>query len=120
MNCAQVLRVDKTGFPVSWLTPQAASLFICADRVLWFHGDVSIVLRGGTNHQGQRSELGIPAIIATQGVDKAAKDTPALSNQLLFLRDNYTCLYCGIRFASRDLSRDHIIPVSRGGADTWT
>ena len=28
--------------------------------------------------------------------------------------------YCGQRFMLRDLSRDHVVPVSRGGRDVWT
>src|SRR5919198_1200302 len=38
----------------------------------------------------------------------------------LFKRDAYLCMYCGMRFASRDLSRDHIRPFSQGGVDIWT
>ncbi len=38
----------------------------------------------------------------------------------LFGRDAYLCMYCSQRFASRELSRDHIRPFSQGGADLWT
>ncbi|MEL6199683.1 MAG: HNH endonuclease, partial [Pseudomonadota bacterium] len=46
-------------------------------------------------------------------------DVPALTNRRLFRRDDYTCLYCGEQFWEFDLTRDHVIPVSRGGADSW-
>ena len=45
--------------------------------------------------------------------------TPGLTNPMLFARDRQVCAYCGGRFLYRDLSRDHIIPASRGGRDTW-
>ncbi|MEO0679383.1 MAG: HNH endonuclease, partial [Pseudomonadota bacterium] len=34
----------------------------------------------------------------------------------LFLRDEFTCQYCG---AKGDLTFDHVIPRSRGGRTTW-
>src|SRR5206468_500067 len=37
-----------------------------------------------------------------------------------FRRDAYLCMYCSQRFASRELSRDHIRPFSQGGTDVWT
>jgi hypothetical protein len=45
--------------------------------------------------------------------------TPPLNNQTLFKRDAHLCLYCGQRFPSSQLSRDHIRPLSQGGRDTW-
>ena len=47
------------------------------------------------------------------------QDTPGLTNPMLFARDRQVCAYCGGRFMYRDLSRDHIVPASRGGRDTW-
>jgi 5-methylcytosine-specific restriction endonuclease McrA len=46
-----------------------------------------------------------------------------VSNAVLFARDNYACQYCGRH--KRDLkkkerlTREHVKPVSKGGADTW-
>jgi 5-methylcytosine-specific restriction endonuclease McrA len=38
----------------------------------------------------------------------------------LLLRDDYTCQYCGATGAAGDLTIDHIVPISRGGApDRW-
>lgn len=34
----------------------------------------------------------------------------------IFLRDNYTCQYCG---RTGNLTIDHVIPKSRGGDDMW-
>jgi 5-methylcytosine-specific restriction endonuclease McrA len=44
---------------------------------------------------------------------------PALSNSKLFVRDRHVCAYCGSTFHSDDLTREHILPSSRGGADAW-
>ena len=45
---------------------------------------------------------------------------PPLNNKTLFRRDANLCLYCGERFMSRDLTRDHVTPLSKGGTDSWT
>ena len=46
-----------------------------------------------------------------------------LTPQNLWIRDKYTCQYCGrhrsIFKAGERLTRDHIIPESKGGRDVW-
>jgi 5-methylcytosine-specific restriction endonuclease McrA len=36
----------------------------------------------------------------------------------IFLRDNYTCVYCGHN-RPQDMTIDHVLPKSRKGKDTW-
>ncbi len=46
-----------------------------------------------------------------------------VTNTFLFARDHYTCQYCGRRsnqLRHREaLTRDHVVPLSRGGLNTW-
>lgn len=42
-----------------------------------------------------------------------------LNNENLFLRDNYVCAYCHEEFPHSSLTRDHVIPRSKGGKDIW-
>ncbi len=37
----------------------------------------------------------------------------------IFLRDNFTCQYCGAKPRRDELTIDHIVPRSRGGGSTW-
>ena len=37
----------------------------------------------------------------------------------ILIRDNYTCQYCGQKFAARELTLDHVYPKSRLGPDIW-
>jgi len=37
----------------------------------------------------------------------------------VYMRDKYTCAYCGEVFISQDLTFDHVTPRSRGGQTTW-
>ena len=47
-----------------------------------------------------------------------------VTNTFLFARDGYSCQYCGRHrrdFGHREsLTRDHIVPLSRGGDNRWT
>jgi 5-methylcytosine-specific restriction endonuclease McrA len=47
-----------------------------------------------------------------------------VTNTFLFARDDYRCQFCGrpqVALRSREyLTRDHLIPLSRGGTNDWT
>ena len=47
-----------------------------------------------------------------------------VTNTFLFARDHYRCQYCGrMQHELRpreSLTRDHLIPISRGGSNEWT
>lgn len=46
-----------------------------------------------------------------------------VTNTFLFARDDYTCQYCGRHRSElkgrQFLTRDHVVPVSRGGDNSW-
>ncbi len=46
-----------------------------------------------------------------------------VTNTFLFARDDYCCMYCGrhrSELRGRDfLTRDHVVPTSRGGQNSW-
>jgi len=42
---------------------------------------------------------------------------PSAMRDEIYLRDNFTCQYCGAKFAADKLTIDHLVPVSRGGLD---
>lgn len=41
------------------------------------------------------------------------------SRENIFVRDNYTCQYCGKKLPSYELTLDHVFPKSRFGPDIW-
>ncbi|QDG54222.1 HNH endonuclease [Persicimonas caeni] len=38
----------------------------------------------------------------------------------VYRRDGFSCQYCGVRFRKEELTFDHVLPRSRGGATNWT
>ena len=77
--------------------------------------------RGFRRDSGDQSILRLHPIVASRGhcQSSAIDPCPALSNVALFARDRYLCLYCGRRCTRGELTRDHVMPLSRGGQDTW-
>lgn len=116
----KILRLNKAGTPVAWLNWQESATLMVREQVIWSLGEVVFEIRGGINKAGIQSVLELPSIIACDGKIEGRGFAPPLTNSLLFARDQHVCMYCGVEFQARDLSRDHVLPKSRGGRDLWT
>ncbi|MEW6705084.1 MAG: HNH endonuclease [Pseudomonadota bacterium] len=117
-----VLQLDVSGRPQAWITAKEAAVIYASDGVAWTLGSAFHVLRGGIQRAtGRQSRIEVHPIIAVRGAipTRAWRQTPALSNPKLFARDRHLCAYCGQRFGFDMLTREHIVPTSRGGHDTW-
>ena len=64
-------------------------------------------------------EMRLPSVIALKEYVPAAR-RPAFTRFNVFLRDRFTCQYCGAGFPSQELTFDHVVPRSRGGLTTWS
>ena len=119
----QILRTDVSGMPLEWLGYQDAVRLYCGDRIAYTCGRDFLTVRGGRNAvTGRRTVLTLNSIICTYGNNRQLYRTytPPLNNPTLFKRDNWICMYCGESHARKQLSRDHILPISMGGADEWS
>jgi hypothetical protein len=120
-----ILRADVAGMPLEWVDYKEAARLYTQGQVAYAVGSPLFRLRGGYSAlTGRRTVLELSSIIATIGHTANPGDTrhdyvPPLNNQTLFRRDGYLCMYCAQRFASSELSRDHIRPFSQGGEDSW-
>lgn len=63
--------------------------------------------------------LRVPRVVHLSSYDRTPRLTVRLTRRNLMFRDAHQCQYCGKRPPLRDLNIDHVIPRSRGGADTW-
>lgn len=120
---SQVLQLDIQGTPQAWITAEQAATHYATGDVAWSIGDAPlVVLRGGFNARKQRqSTQAIDPIIALRGQARVNlfDVVPTVTRQKLFVRDRFTCAYCGVKFQPRDLQAEHIHPESRGGTFTW-
>jgi 5-methylcytosine-specific restriction endonuclease McrA len=71
-----------------------------------------------------RRELPFPSVIRlARFVHVPRKFRRQVTNTFLFARDHYRCVYCGrhrTQLRGREfLTRDHVLPISRGGGNTW-
>jgi hypothetical protein len=120
MRNAKILRLNKAGTPIDWISREEAATLVVKDQVVWALGENAFVIRGGINRLGKQSVLSLPSILASDGSVKLNDFVPPLVNGYLFRRDQFLCMYCGGDFTTDNLSRDHILPVSRSGTDSWT
>jgi len=120
MRNAKILRLNKAGTPIDWISREEAATLVVKDQVVWALGENAFEIRGGINRLGKQSVLSLPSILASDGSVKLSDFVPPLVNSYLFRRDQFLCMYCGGEFTADNLSRDHILPVSRSGTDSWT
>lgn len=102
--------------PVSWAplsvwSWQNALTAVLQDRVIQIRAYDDVYIRSA------RRRFPVPAVVALKGYRKRA--AVAFTRYHLFLRDEFTCQYCGRRLPARKLTFDHVIPRSRGGKSTW-
>jgi 5-methylcytosine-specific restriction endonuclease McrA len=65
----------------------------------------------------------LPASVVLRKHRRIRSRVASLTNEHLFLRDGHRCAYCGRHrreLGVRErLTRDHLLPRSKGGADEW-
>ncbi len=70
--------------------------------------------------RAEHVEVPVPLVIRLVTYVKVPRrfDLP-LSRRTVLSRDNYTCQYCGDQPGKAELTIDHVLPRSRGGAHMW-
>lgn len=74
---------------------------------------------------GVNKNYPIPAVVKTVRYFRLHNQKVNFSRKNLFVRDNFTCQYCGIKPETKYLTYDHVIPKSlwknkQGSPTTWT
>lgn len=73
--------------------------------------------------------LRIPTVIRLRRYVNVPRRGMRWSRRAVLQRDGYTCVYCGLQpgqmqcgkiLSKNSFTVDHILPVSRGGKNTWT
>jgi 5-methylcytosine-specific restriction endonuclease McrA len=66
-----------------------------------------------------RFRLRVPEVVALNGYDRLPVAHVTFSRRNIFKRDHYTYQYCGAQPGSEELTLDHVLPRSQGGASGW-
>ncbi|MEM6415138.1 MAG: HNH endonuclease [Pseudomonadota bacterium] len=97
-------------FPLSLWSWQDALKAVFLDRV-------EVVAEYDRVVRSPSYQMNLPSVVSLRTYVTHAR-SPAFTRFNVFLRDGFTCQYCGCQ--DRDLlTFDHVIPRSRGGRTTW-
>mgnify|MGYP001240078147 CR=1 FL=1 len=90
-------------------------------RALVMHmvGKVELV----TEHEWQvrtvSAHFPVPAVVRLLRRLRHRPPFVRFSRENIYLRDEYSCQYCGKQPHPRELTLDHVLPRSRGGGTSW-
>lgn len=116
-----VLLLNASYEPLTVITHKRASSLLLRQRV-------EAVSREAVEVRGVSYTLRIPSVLRLRHYVNVPRRGARWSRRGVLQRDKYTCIYCGLQpgdrqrgqlVTKRDFSVDHIMPLSRGGQNTW-
>ncbi len=114
LSASQVLLLNASYEPMQIISWQKA-------LILWCQNKVEIVDYHNVFARSVRNSFQIPSILRLKHyVKPRSLGAIRFCRENVFMRDNYTCQYCGDRHSPRHLTLDHIIPASKKGPKSWT
>ena len=110
MTATAVLVLNQNYEPLNVCNARRA--FVLVDR-----GKAEVLENGQGYLRSPSFVFEIPSVIRLVYIIRRPRPRGRLCRRDVFLRDRYTCQYCGRR--TRDLTLDHVLPRYRGGEHTW-
>jgi 5-methylcytosine-specific restriction endonuclease McrA len=114
---SSTLLLNADGAPISWLplstiSWEEAIKFMVLEKatVLDFYDNWVV--------HSANWETQVPAVMILREYEKR-KTAIRYSKHNVFLRDGYTCQYCGDDVSRKTATLDHVLPVSHGGKTTF-
>ena len=99
-------------FPLSLWSWQDVIKAVYSDRV-------NIISEYDQSISSPSTRIKLPSVIALKEYVPQDRN-PAFTRFNVFLRDRFSCQYCGRSFYAADLTFDHVVPRSMGGRTNWT
>lgn len=88
--------------------------------ILWFQEKVDILEYHAQEIRSASRSFRLPSVLLLkQYIKPSFSRSVRLSRQNIFLRDENRCQYCYQVFAKKHLTVDHVLPLSKGGKNTW-
>lgn len=88
--------------------------------LLWLQDKVEVLEFHSAKARTVSSSFQLPSILRLKTYIKPRPHGVRFCRENVYLRDQYTCQYCRIKFAAKDLTLDHVVPASQGGEKSWT
>ncbi len=89
--------------------------------ILWLQEKVEVLEFHGAVVRSVRSSFQLPSIIRLKRyVRPKTLGYVRFCRENVYMRDDYTCQYCGTKQPLRELTLDHVVPVSKKGPKSWT
>jgi 5-methylcytosine-specific restriction endonuclease McrA len=98
-------------YPLSLITGQEAVKAV-------YRGRASVVEEWDEAFRSPSIEIRVPRVIALNEYTPINAE-PKFCRRSILLRDHFRCQYCGVRFESKDLTFDHVVPRAKGGTTVW-
>jgi 5-methylcytosine-specific restriction endonuclease McrA len=105
--------------PLKLIPMKRAVRLVLLGKAELVEGDPTEVIRS------ENRTLARPVVIRlVKFIRVPARFRRKVTNTFMFARDQYTCQYCGRHERELNrregLNRDHVVPKSKGGENTWT
>lgn len=89
--------------------------------ILWFQGKVEVLEFHNVFARSVRSSFQIPSVMRLKTyVRPRSYGAVRFCRENVYIRDEYTCQYCGDCSSPKHLTLDHVVPVSKKGPKSWT
>jgi 5-methylcytosine-specific restriction endonuclease McrA len=110
-SAGRVLVLNATYEPVNVCTVRRATVLLLKQKA-------ELVEHGAFKLRSEHTALPRPVVIRLVSYVNVPRDTHRrkITRRAVFARDGWACQYCGAR---AQLTVDHVIPRSKGGASTW-
>ncbi len=86
---------------------------------LLFSGKVEVLEEYEREVHSVSLTIRMPSVIRLHALIRVRTRGVKFSRQNIYARDKYECQYCRRRLSSSELTYDHVIPRSLGGATDW-
>lgn len=83
-----------------------------------FRDAVTVVSEYDRTVSSPSMDMRLPSVLALKDYIPQS-EFPAFTRFNVFLRDEWTCQYCGDHYKTHQLTFDHVIPRCRGGKTSW-
>jgi len=88
--------------------------------ILWFQDKVEILAHHQEFVRSIREKFPLPSVIRLKKYVRSTETTKIrFCRENIYIRDNYICQYCCQKHPTKELTLDHVLPVSQGGRKDW-